>query len=65
MSLSAVWTVIDMADGSRIQQAVSFDLTDGTLLSTIADSWRDPDIILYLQHPAVDGFTHTTPETSQ
>jgi hypothetical protein len=42
MSLSAMWMVIDMCDGSLILQAVSFDLRDATLLSTIPDSWRDP-----------------------
>jgi len=36
-------TVIDTADGSHILQATSFDLPGGTLLSTIPDSWRDPE----------------------
>jgi len=38
-----MWTFIDVADGSLILQAASFDLPDGTLLSTISDSWRDPE----------------------
>jgi hypothetical protein len=43
MSLPVMGTVIDMPDGSLILQAASFDLTDGTLLSTIPDSWHDPE----------------------